>query len=181
MMKVGKIGATTFRKPKRMLYTREKYIRGHMDSQIVKFSMGKRIDEPVPEVSLRSNSKIQVRSTAIEAARISLTKDLDQGLSPEGYYGRVCVQAHVITRKRRQVFGPQSDRFGQAKEYGSPSEKVVLLRPGQKIFQVYVPETHVGMAREALLSAAKKLPSTYTVTVEKPLMIGETPAARGSS
>jgi len=180
-MELGKMSAATFRKPKHMLYTREKYIRGHLDSQIVKFSMGKRSDEFVHEVSLSSNSRVQVRSTAVEAARISLGKDLDQALTPEGYYGRVCVQAHVVTRKRRQVFGPQSDRFGQAKEFGSPSEKVVLLRPGQKVFQVYVSEPHVGTAREALLSAAKKLPSTYTVTVEKPLMIGETPTARGPS
>jgi len=59
------------------------------------------------------------------------------------------------------MFGPQADRLGQSKEYGSVTDKVVLLSPEKPIFDVYTAESNIAIVKDALKSAGKKLPCTY--------------------
>jgi len=154
------IAADVFRKPKHMLSTRGQYIRRRPDSAIVKFSMGERSGAYTHVLSLFPKNRIQVRGSAIEAARVSLAKDLEE-LIPKLYFVNIRVQAHIYLRKRQQMFGPQADRLGQSKEYGSVTDKVVLLSPEKPIFDVYTAESNIAIVKDALKSAGKKLPCTY--------------------
>ena len=163
-----------YRRSKGNVYTRTKYIHGQPVSKIVKFNMGDTKANYDYKLTLISQTKIQVRHNALEAARISANKVLSDKLGETGYLMRIRVYPHVILRENKMIATAGADRLqeGMRRAFGKPTSRGARIKQNQELIDIFVNESSLQLAKEALTDCSKKLPMPCRITVER---INETP------
>ena len=158
-----------YRISKANVYTRAKYIHGNPVSKIVKFSMGDTKVNYDYKITLISQMKIQVVHNALEAARISANKVLSEKLGETGYLMRIRVYPHVILRENKMIATAGADRLqeGMRRAFGKPTSRGARIKQNQELIDVFVNESSLQLAKEALTACSKKLPMTCSITVER--------------
>jgi large subunit ribosomal protein L10e len=141
---------------------RKNYIRALPHTSIQVFNMGK--DNPSFDytVTLNTEYRIQLRSNALEAARVLATKHLE-GSIPGAYYARLLVYPHNVIREHKMASGAGADRIsrGMSEAYGRPISVAARLQSGQPLFMIKVAKENKAVAREALDRARAKLSGSY--------------------
>ena len=79
-------------------YTRKKYIKGKPQIKIAKFSGGQRGNYDYC-VQLCSSEKVQIRHMAIESARLSANKKIEQVTGETGYFSTLRIYPHILLRE----------------------------------------------------------------------------------
>jgi len=157
----------TLKKLKRP-YTRESkrkprrsYVVGVPQARIHVFEMGNKRGKFEVDVFLVSKDAVQIRSNALEAARIVAHKYLETKLGTENYKFKILAYPHHVLREHSIATGAGADRFSQGmrRAFGRPSGKAALIKKGQNVFvaQVNNNPQHIKVARDALKRASSKI------------------------
>ena len=140
------------------------YIKTVPFTKVVKFHIGNQIDFAAGKhtygVSLVSKQKIQLRDTAIEAARMSLTKEMDTKV-PGQYYLAVKVYPHHFLRENKLAAGAGADRMatGMTQSFGVIIGRAALVGAGQTVFFISTTSLKgAQIARDALQRVRAKVP-----------------------
>lgn len=164
------------RKPNRMYryvtqhsFCRKEYAGGIPPSRITQFNHGNTNGKFDVVMTLRIKEKGQLRSQALEAARISSNRYLQKKCGSMGYHLRVRVMPHHILRENKVATGAGADRVSQGmrRAYGTSIGIAARVIPDQKILTVRINKMHVDIAKDAMRRASMKLASPCYVEVEK--------------
>ncbi len=143
------------------------YIRMTPTVKIVRFQTGDLNKRFGWTLSLLSKSDLQIRDNALESARQTSNKLLESYLGLNGFHMRVKVYPYHILREHALAAGAGADRFssGMAHSFGKPTGVAARIKKGQAIFEVSVDKQNLGVAKQALERASKKLPCSCTIRV----------------
>jgi large subunit ribosomal protein L10e len=125
-------------------------------------------------VQLCSNSDLQIRDNALEAARQTSNRVLTKKIGKDGWKEKIRVYPHHILRENPLASGAGADRMstGMARPFGKPIGIAARIMKGQVIFEIETSKQHVLIAKEALRRAATKLPcSTTTKVVDRSVVV----------
>lgn len=147
-------------------YTRKEFIKGKPQIKIAKFQGGKK-GEYDYIVQLRSNEKMQIRHMAIESARLSANKTLEQTTGETGYFSLLRIYPHILLRENKMIATAGADRLqeGMRRAFGKAVSLAARVNRGQIIMEMHVKKDHVEAAKKALAGACVKLPITPSIKV----------------
>jgi large subunit ribosomal protein L10e len=129
------------------------------------------------EVKLLSTKRVQVRHSALEAARVATNRILIEKLVNE-YLMVVQTYPHIILRENKMIFGAHADRLqqGMRRSFGTPVGTAAKVEVDQPIITVKVKATAVEVAKLALKRGSAKLPIHCKIVVTKlPVAAGNAP------
>ncbi len=153
---------------------RKNYVRALPHSSLTVFKTGVESASYDIAVTLDCNRLIQLRSNALESARIAAGKFLEANI-PGEYWFTLSVYPHNVIREHKMATGAGADRISQGMNlaFGKPVSVAARIRPGQSVFLIKITGANVDIARRALKRAMSKLSGSYRI-VTKPI---ERPAA----
>ncbi|MFH8039173.1 MAG: 50S ribosomal protein L16 [Candidatus Aenigmatarchaeota archaeon] len=142
------------------------YISVSPPSRITQFEMGIK-GEYSKKLYLVSKNNVQIRSNALEAARIVSNKFLEKKI-PGKYFLKFLKYPHHIVREHSIATGAGADRFseGMRLAFGYPTHRTVQIFKGEKLIMIEVNDENFEIAKQALKRAAKKLPMKSMIIVE---------------
>lgn len=143
---------------------RKNYIRALPHTSLLIFNMGVDKEGYDLKIELKPEQPIQLRSNALEAARLITNKYLENNI-PGNYRFRVLVYPHNVIREHKMATGAGADRISQGMSlaFGRPVSIAARIREGQPIFLVRTTKENRAVAVKALRRAAAKLSGTYKV------------------
>ncbi|MBS3096057.1 50S ribosomal protein L16 [Candidatus Woesearchaeota archaeon] len=141
------------------------YIRMSPNVKVVRFDTGDASKIFGWTLNLLSKSALQIRDNALESARQTSNKLLESHLGLNGFHLKVKVYPHQVLREHALASGAGADRFssGMAHSFGKPIGVAARVRKEQVLFQVNVDKQNLGIARQALERASKKLPCSCMI------------------
>ncbi|MGC8669587.1 MAG: 50S ribosomal protein L16 [Candidatus Micrarchaeia archaeon] len=144
---------------------KKNYVKALPHTSLLIFKMG--VEKPYDlEMKLESQQNIQLRSNALEAARLLVNKQLESQL-PGNYLLRVLVYPHNVIREHKMATGAGADRIsqGMSLSFGRPISVAARIRKNQTVFSLKVNAANRKFAVEALKKASLKLSGAYKVRV----------------
>lgn len=143
------------------------YIRMTPNIKVVRFDNGNPNREFQYTLSLLSKSDLQIRDNALESARQTSTKLLETSLGLTNFHMKIKTYPYHVLREHALAAGAGADRFssGMAHSFGKPIGVAARVKKGQTIFQIKVDKPNLGVARQALERASKKLPCSCLIEV----------------
>ncbi len=143
------------------------YIRMTPHPKVVRFNTGDASKTYSCTLNLLSKADLNIRDNALESARQTSNKLLESYLGVNGFHMKVSVYPYHVLREHSLAAGAGADRFssGMAHPFGKPIGVAARVRKGQAIFQVRIDKQHIGLAKQALERASKKLPCSCTIEV----------------
>ncbi|MDR2719539.1 MAG: 50S ribosomal protein L16 [Nitrososphaerota archaeon] len=158
--------ARNFRHVKNRAYTRKDYARGFPPPKIVKFTMGDTKGSFDFEIQLLSTKRVQIRHSALEAARVATNRILMEKLVSE-YLMVVHPYPHIILRENKMIFGAHADRLqqGMRRSFGTAVGTAAKVEVDQPIITVRVKAASAEVAKEALKRGSAKLPIHCKIVV----------------
>ncbi|MGC9210342.1 MAG: 50S ribosomal protein L16 [Acidilobus sp.] len=152
-------------------YTRKEYIHGAPPPKITKFTAGTPSVRESYEVkvSLIALEGGQIRSNALEAARVMASKYLSTTVGDANYFMVVKKYPHQVIRENKMMAFAGADRLqdGMRLSFGTPIGVAAVVEPGDAIIEVYGRASDVDKIKEALRRAASKLPHRTRIVVEE--------------
>ncbi|MCL1978510.1 MAG: 50S ribosomal protein L16 [Candidatus Bathyarchaeota archaeon] len=160
--------ARNFRHVKNRAYTRKEYARGFPPPKIVKFTMGDTKGSFDFEVQLLSTKRVQVRHSALEAARVATNRVLIDKLVND-YLMVVHPYPHIILRENKMIFGAHADRLqqGMRRSFGTAVGTAAKVEVDQPIITVKVKAASAEIAKMSLKRGSAKLPIHCKIVVTK--------------
>ncbi|MGD6809945.1 MAG: 50S ribosomal protein L16 [Candidatus Bathyarchaeia archaeon] len=160
--------ARNFRHVKNRAYTRKEYARGFPPPKIVKFTMGDTKGSFDYEVQLLSTKRVQVRHSALEAARVATNRVLMEKLVND-YLMVVHPYPHIILRENKMIFGAHADRLqqGMRRSFGTAVGTAAKVEVDQPLITVKVKAAAANTAKESLKRGSAKLPIHCKIVVTK--------------
>ena len=159
-----------YRQIKGLNYTRREYSGGVPANRITQFDLGA-VEESIftEALTLCIREKVQIRHTALEAARIACNKYIQKMTGSKGYHLKVRVFPHHIIRENKTATGAGADRISQGmrRAFGKPVGTAVRTQHNQKIFTIYFNKQNFKFAHLALWKAGQKLPSPFYIIPEQ--------------
>ena len=159
---IGKVSWTRFSKKK----PRKSYVKALPHNAVQIFNMGDAGKKYEMEIELVARDNVQLRDSAIEAARQAANKYLEKQL-PAGYYFKVLIFPHNVIRENKMIVGAGADRLqkGMRKAFGRPSDRAARVKADQKVFAIRMMKKDEDVVREAIRRAVLKLSGTYYTKV----------------
>src|ERR671933_953611 len=141
-----------------MPYVRRQYISGKPQIKIARFSSGQARSNYDYKVELLATAKIQIRHNALEAARLAANKTMAKA-GDMTFFSTLKVYPHVILRENKMIATAGADRLqeGMRRAFGKSTGLAARVKPGQVVFEAYVIEANLNIARDAFRMAASKL------------------------
>jgi len=159
-------------------YTRKEYIHGVPPPKITKFTMGSATGNYAYKASLIALTDGQIRHSALEATRVAANKVLQDELGETGYFLKVNVYPHQVLREHKLATQAGADRLsrGMQAAFGSPVGTAARVRSGDDIMTIMVPETALGLVKEATKRGASKLPIPCKIEIQPLAQAAASPA-----
>ncbi|RLG48982.1 MAG: 50S ribosomal protein L16 [Thermoproteota archaeon] len=141
-------------------YTRKEYIKSIPYSKIQKFSHGELNEEYDYEIRMVATASFQVRSNALEAARMAVIAQIRKRFNPGPYFFRIVPYPHHILRKHAMAGVHKAERLqkGMRLAFGKPDGRAAQVRTGQVIMFLRVKEDNLEPAMRAMKIAKRKIP-----------------------
>ncbi len=144
------------------------FVKSRPGKKVIKFDMGdliagrKHFDLCVQMIS---KDLTNVRSNAIESARVVVLKRLEQKLGRTGFYFKVLMIPHHVIRENPLAAGAGADRLstGMKHSFGKTIGTAARVEKGKILMEVYLPKEEETLVRNAMNVASKKLPLTVTI------------------
>ncbi|HPC10146.1 MAG TPA: 50S ribosomal protein L16 [archaeon] len=149
---------------------KKNYVGGIPGSKIKQYHMGFGDQNYTHVLHLVSTKKIQIRDNAIEAARITVGRQLNKKLTQSNYYLKIRVHPQFYLRENKQAQGAHADRIQQGMSqcpFGKVIGSAVRVKPNQKIMSVLVNKENVDLVKKLLEKASPKFPCPMKVIVEE--------------
>jgi large subunit ribosomal protein L10e len=162
------VRAKNYREVKGQPYVRHEYIKSIPQSKITKFTMGDTKANFAFQATLIATQKAQIRTNALEAARVATNRVLMEKLQ-NNYLLQILPYPHVILRENKMIFGAHADRLqdGMSRAFGKPIGTAARVKPGQEVMQIKVAKEAVDTAKEALKRGSIKLPIPCRIVIEQ--------------
>jgi large subunit ribosomal protein L10e len=150
-----------------MAYTRQEYIHRIPHPRIVRFTMGDNDNDYDASVTLIASHDVDIRSRALEAARVTANRNLMRLLGDRAYFLQITPYPHEVIREHKFMGFAGADRLSQGMKlaFGRPTGRAARVRKGQAVLQVFVNQIDVPAVKTALARASKKLPLKYRITI----------------
>ena len=165
--------AKMYRQVKGQAYTRREYTGGVPNNRILRYHMGYRKAAEAGEfevvVELTVNNAVQIRHTALEAARQVSNSTIREEAGEMGYALRIHKYPHNILRENKQATGAGADRvsLGMRQSFGKNVGTAARVKKNDVIVSVHTSPEHYLAARDSLRKAGMKFPSTTTIRVKR--------------
>jgi large subunit ribosomal protein L10e len=145
---------------KKPAYTRREYIRGAPGPRITIFDMGNLSADFQYEVSLHAEGPMQIRQNALESIRVHVNRYLQKTVGRSNFHFKIRVYPFQVLRENPMATGRKADRYGNGmrRPFGKPIGLAARVRKDQKILTVWVNESHLKFALDAVYRAGMKLP-----------------------
>ena len=158
---------SNYREIKSQAYSK-KYAPGTPNSKIARFTTGKYATDYAYVIRLVSKGRVQIRSNALESARVAANKKLAP-LGEEGYYLVVRTYPHSVLRENKMIATAGADRLqeGMRKAFGKPIGVAARVEIGTTVLELHVKTADLELGKKALHAAKAKLPMLTEVTVEE--------------
>jgi large subunit ribosomal protein L10e len=139
-------------------YTRRKYTGGVPPSRLLQFKSGTDQDYPII-MELVVNERTQIRSQALEAARIAAGRFLDKRVGRSNFFFKIRVFPHEILRENKQATGAGADRVSQGMRnaFGGNIGVAARVDRDQAILELRTTQIFVAACKEALRKASMKI------------------------
>jgi len=162
--------AKCYRKAPKKPYTRLEYIKSKPQPRLRILEIGKPSTEFEYAALLISMERGQILDRALEASRIAANRYLTKHLGRGGFFMRIRPYPHNIIRETKFLGVAGADRIqqGMKRAFGKPIDRGAIVRPNQIIFEIWVKEKHLEIAKEALRRVNPKI-SVKTRLEIKPL------------
>jgi len=145
---------------RRSKYKAKSFIRTSPASKVVRYDMGDAKRSFGYTVELVSKEGVQIRHNALESARMTSNRHLEEKCGKLGFYMKLKSYPHHVLRENPLASGAGADRMstGMQKSFGKAIGIAAQVRPGQAVFSVQVDKQNVEFAKQALKKANYKLP-----------------------
>ena len=146
------------------------YVKGVPPTKISKFIMGnlQGYNQGKYEctVVVSVEQPIQIRDNSIEASRMLINRELDNGLKGD-YYFLVSSYPHQILREKKILMGAGADRMstGMQLAFGKPCALAIKMMPGDKLFKIACHKNAIPLVRTILKKIKAKIPGRKKITV----------------
>ena len=147
---------------------RKNFIRALPHTSVQVFNSGVDKPEYVLRAVLTPEQHVQLRSNALEAARLAALHKLTEAI-PESFYLKLLVYPHNVIRENKMASGAGADRVsrGMTLSFGRPTSVAARIRKTQSVLMIKTAKENRTVAVTALKKAAKKLSGTYKVVVSE--------------
>lgn len=148
---------------------KKNFVGGVPVSKIHQFEMGDNKKVFPVALHLVSKDAVQIRSNALEAARMAATKNLAKAFGEMGFFLKIRVYPHHVLRENAMATGAGADRFSQGMRhnYGISVGQAAQVRVGQKLMTAKVANKNdIDKAKLALRRAGMKLPLQWHIEIE---------------
>ena len=144
------------------------YIPGAPNSKVARNTTGKFRSDYDFTLRLVSDGRVQVRSNALEAARVAASKKV-ASLTEDQFCLKVVPATSLCLTENKMIATAGADRLqeGMRKAYGKPIGVAARVRQGSVILTLGVMKENIDKAKLAMWAAGTKLPmKTHTEIVE---------------
>ncbi len=156
-----------YRETRGMPYVRREYIAGKPQMKIARFSSGLAGNNYDYKLDLIATEKMQLRHNALEAARLAANKRMAQG-GETSFFSILRIYPHILLRENKMIATAGADRLqeGMRRAFGKSTGLAARIRPGQVIYEAYVTEANLDLAKDGFKMAASKIgrPTTIRIT-----------------
>ena len=154
---------------KKKAYTRKEYIGGVPASRITKFDIGSATTDFSVKITLSADEECLVRHNALESARVTANRYIQEAAGREGYHLKVRVYPHHVLRHNKIAQGAGADRvsMGMRKSFGKTVGTAARVKSGQKLITLSTSEEFLLEAKEALRKSSHKLPTPCSIKVNQ--------------
>ncbi len=144
---------------------RKNYVRALPHTSLLVFNMGVQKDDYDMDIAFCPIQDIQLRSNAIEAARLTTNKYLENEL-PQAYSFKILVYPHNVIREHKMATGAGADRLskGMTQSFGRPVSIAARIKKGQALFRIKTYKQNRKKVVEALRRANSKLSGSFNIT-----------------
>ncbi|MEM0445650.1 MAG: 50S ribosomal protein L16 [Nitrososphaerota archaeon] len=148
-------------------YTRVDYIHGAPQPRLAKYDYGVWRGDYQYRIRLVADESVQIRDSALDAARVAAGKTLSQKIS-DNFYLVVKAHPHHVLRENKMIFGAHADRLqeGMSRAFGRPVGRAARVEKGEDVLELYVYGKDLELAKVASKIAASKLPKSYELVIE---------------
>ena len=150
-------------------YKKQCYVRARPASRIVKYNFGSLNKNFEYRVDLISKSTLQIRDLALEAARITSNRVLEEIAGKSNYKMMIIPYPHHVLRENAFASGAGADRMstGMQKAFGKVIGVAAQIKTGQTVMSVHVNKEHLELAKDAARRASHKFPCQWLITINK--------------
>ncbi len=129
--------------------------------------MGDTENEYDATVTLIASRDVDIRSRALEAARVTANRNLLRLLGDRAYFLQIMPYPHEVIREHKFMGFAGADRLSQGMKlaFGRPTGRAARVKQDQAVLQVSVNQADIPAAKIALARASKKLPVKYRITI----------------
>ena len=165
--------ASMYRRLKGPAYTRRKFIGGVPNNRIHQYHVGNRVAAETGKfpviLELRADNNVQIRHTALEAARVISNSTIRKVAGTQGYALRVHTFPHHVLRENKQATGAGADRVSQGMRcaFGKNVGTAARVKRGQRVISIQVTPEFYLTARDALRKASMKFPTPCSIKLVK--------------
>lgn len=170
--------ARCYSKMKAVPYTRKSkkqaksYIKAAPFIKVTKFRMGDlpgfRDGKYKTILTVRTKEFVQIRDTALEAARQYLNRFFTKEMNKE-FYLEVKPYPHQVIRENKMLTGAGADRMssGMQRSFGRSTGRSAMMKKGSKLFVIGINGTKNEQAVRKLLNSVKpRIPCRVLVETE---------------
>ncbi|RMF55468.1 50S ribosomal protein L16 [Candidatus Woesearchaeota archaeon] len=146
-------------------FKNKSFVRASPNCRVVRFDMGNEKAEFDTTLELVSKDDIQIRHNAIESARQTSNRLLDQKVGKTNYKMKIMIYPHHILRENPLASGAGADRMstGMKKSFGKPIGIAARVKKGQTLIRLKVNKNNLDAARLALKRASHKMPCSCNI------------------
>ena len=154
-----------YREAKSMFFNK-KFAPGTPNPKVARFVTGKYRQDYDYKVQLVSQHRMQIRSNALESARVAASKKLTL-VGEDNFYLRVVTYPHVVLRENKMIATAGADRLqeGMRKAFGKPIGVAARVDIGSVVLDILIKSENLPKAKEAMKAATTKLPFHWKVVV----------------
>ncbi len=147
---------------------KKNYVKALPHTSLLIYRMGIEKGNYDMHLTLNADQYVQLRSNALEAARLTANKYLESKI-PGQYFFRIITIPHQVIREKKRATGAGADRLsqGMSMSFGKPVSVAARLRNGQAVLEVMTTSGSRVIAKEALRRASSKLSGTYTIVTKQ--------------
>ncbi len=146
---------------------RKSYVKGVPVPKIHHYEVGKKDDYGLTSY-LISKQNVQIRSNALEAIRVTISKNLAKGIGEKQYFMKILVYPHHVMRENPAATGAGADRYstGMRRSFGKVIGQTARIKAGQRIIMVQSPLGSEKAVKEALRRGSCKLTGSWKVEMK---------------
>lgn len=152
-------------------YRKKAFVKSRPGKKVIKFDMGDLASgtSKFPFVlKLISKEPLQIRSNAIEAARVASLRLIEREIGKSNFYFRIKAVPHHAIRENALAAGAGADRLstGMKHSFGKIIGTAARIEKNQTIMEIFSFKEKETIVREALKKASRKLPVRTRIEIE---------------